>query len=508
MKVLMINCVCGILSTGRICTDLAVALEKEGHEVKIAYGRDSVPKQFEKYAIRIGTKWDVYMHAAKARLMDADGLGSIQATKKFINWVEKYNPDVIHLHNLHGYYINIPILFNYIIQNKKKVLWTLHDCWTFTGHSGTCALVKCEKWLSGCGRCPLKSDYPKSYVDKSKYNFRWKKKLFTAVEDLTIIPPSNWLAGLVKRSFFSDKIIEVIPNGIDTTQFKPLQNDFRKVYNVEDKVVLLGCVKSGEKEEGLDDFIRLSQELDDKFRIVLLGDMKKQIVNIPETIIYIEQTKSVKELTQIYSSADLFLNLSCVDACSMVNRKVLAAGTPVLTYDVGECKAFINQNNGRVFRTGDLDGIISFLQNEYKTNVFDDFVYNHDETIEKHGNVFDEGGYFASRLKYNLFGKNMVLGVASRWGNQKGLMTFVRLAKELPQEFDIYMVGNTSDVKNQIPDRVHIIDSTNSIEELRELYAVADVFVNPTLQDNYPTVNMEAVACNTPVITYRTGGSP
>ena len=150
MKVLMINSVCGIRSTGRICTDIAEELEKQGHDVKIAYGRETVPEKYQKYAVRIGTDLDVKLHGIKTRLFDRHGFGSKRATKKFIKWVEEYDPDVIHLHNLHGYYINIKILFDYLKKANKKVVWTLHDCWAFTGHCTHFDFVGCNKWKCKC----------------------------------------------------------------------------------------------------------------------------------------------------------------------------------------------------------------------------------------------------------------------------------------------------------------------------------------------------------------------
>lgn len=171
MKILMINVVCGIRSTGRICTDLAMALESKGHDVKIAYGREKVPEQFQKYAVRIGSDLSVSLHGVQARLADSAGFGSEKATKRFIEWVREYSPDVIHLHNIHGYYINIEILFEYLKECGKKVIWTLHDCWPFTGHSAYCDAISCERWITGCYDCPQSKAYPKSLVDKSNLNW-------------------------------------------------------------------------------------------------------------------------------------------------------------------------------------------------------------------------------------------------------------------------------------------------------------------------------------------------
>ena len=203
MKVLMINSVCGIRSTGRICTDLATALEAQGHEVKIAYGREEVPEKFQKYAVRIGTDLDVKLHGVLARTLDGAGFGSKAVTRKFIQWIKEYNPDVIHLHNLHGYYINLEVLFEYLRAYGKKIIWTLHDCWAFTGHSAYCDAASCEKWKTGCNHCPNIKEYPISYTDRSESNWKKKRIMMTGIPGLTIVTPSHWLAGLVKESFLS-----------------------------------------------------------------------------------------------------------------------------------------------------------------------------------------------------------------------------------------------------------------------------------------------------------------
>ena len=335
MKILMINSVCGIRSTGRICTDLAQELERQGHTVKIAYGREEVPEEYQKYAVRIGNDFSVKVHGILARGYDAAGFGSKAVTRKFIDWVKKYDPDVIHLHNIHGYYINVEVLFEYLKECEKKIIWTLHDCWSFTGHSAFCDAAHCEKWKKGCYDCPQIKEYPKAYCDCSKRNWKRKKSCFTGVPHLTIVTPSYWLAGLVKRSFLKEYPVKVIHNGIDTSKFYPISNSFRQIYGLEDKIVLLGVASSWNDLKGYSDFIRLSYMLSDEYRIVLVGLNKKQVRELPENIVGIQKTNSINELAYIYSSADMFVNLTYCDNYPTVNLEARACGLPVLTYNTG-----------------------------------------------------------------------------------------------------------------------------------------------------------------------------
>ena len=234
MKILMVNVSCGTGSTGRICTELADSFESSGHEVKIAYGRDEVPEKFRKYAVKIGTDLDVKLHGAKVRLFDACGFGSKRATRKFIRWADSYNPDLLWLHNLHGYYINIDGLFKWIkARPKMKVKWTLHDCWAFTGHCAYFTMAGCVKWKTHCEDCPQKDAYPASVLfDNSTINFNKKKALFTGIYDMTLITPSKWLANLVKDSFLREYPVEVVYNTIDVGVFKPTPSDFRKKHGI------------------------------------------------------------------------------------------------------------------------------------------------------------------------------------------------------------------------------------------------------------------------------------
>lgn len=358
MKVLMINSVCGIRSTGRICTDLATELEAQGNEVKIAYGRENVPEQFQKYAVRIGSDMDIKLHGAKARLFDGAGFGSKIATAKFIKWLKEFDPDVIHLHNIHGYYINIKILFDYLKTCGKKIVWTLHDCWAFTGHTVYCDAIQCERWKSGCYDCPQMKEYPKSFVDCSKRNWRRKKQCFTGIKNMTLVTPSQWLASLVKDSYLSEYPVKVIHNGIDTSQFKPLENDFRNYYGLENKFVVLGVATSWDKMKGYYDFIKLAELLDESCKVVMIGLTKEQLAKLPKNILGIERTASVKNLAYIYSSSDVFLNLSYCENYPTVNLEARACGTPVITYKTGGSPESAG-TDGIFVNRGDITAILS-----------------------------------------------------------------------------------------------------------------------------------------------------
>lgn len=351
MRVLLINSVCGIRSTGRICTDLAKQFEKDGHEVKIAYGRiDEVPEQFQKYAVRIGSDLDMKMHALRTRILDEHGFGSKRATKRFLEWAEEYNPDLVWLHNIHGYYINIEMLFEWIKQRPNmQVKWTLHDCWAFTGHCSHFSVVQCEQWKTQCNYCVQKDRYPASKIKDNCYtNFKRKKDAFTGVKKMTLITPSNWLANLVKQSFLKEYPIEVQYNTIDLSVFKPTESEFRKKYYLEDKKIILGVASTWDDRKGLDDFIELRKLLDDRYVIVLVGLSEKQIETLPEMIIGIERTNNTVELAEIYTAADVFVNPSKEETFGLTTVEAIACGTPVIVYKDTACEEIVHQWGGCV----------------------------------------------------------------------------------------------------------------------------------------------------------------
>lgn len=369
MKILMINVVCGNGSTGRICTDIAEALEKHGHEVRIAYGRGNVPDPYKKYAIKIGSDIEVKIHALKSRLFDRCGFGSTRATKSFVKWVRQYDPDVIHLHNLHGYYINIEILFDYLRDSGKRIIWTMHDCWAFAGHSALCDADGCDKWERGCGECPQKNTYPHSIVDRSKKNWKRKRSIFTGIPNLEIVTPSHWLSNCVSKSFVKEYPISVINNGIDTNIIKRTEgNVFRSKYNLDNKFIVLGVASSWGKEKGFYDYISLSKRLDDSIAIVLIGVTNQLKTTEYANLLMLGKTDSVAELARVYSEADVFLNLTYCDTFPTVNLEARACGLPIITYDTGGSIEASGEALYASVPKGDISGVFDCIYRLKKEN--------------------------------------------------------------------------------------------------------------------------------------------
>ncbi len=365
MKVLIINSVCGIGSTGRICADIADKLVNDGHEVKIAYGRDFVPEECRKYAVKIGNGLGQKLHGLKTRLFDKHGLGSKRATKKFLRWAEEYNPDLLWLHNIHGYYLNYELLFKWIKSRPNmQVKWTLHDCWAFTGHCAHFIAVKCDKWQSHCSFCSQKYRYPISRLkDNSKNNFDRKRIAFTGVKNMTVITPSNWLRDLVKKSFLKDYPVEVHYNTIDTDVFKPTPSDFREKYNLQDKKIILGVAGAWDERKGLGDFIKLAELLDERFAIVLVGLSKRQIKSISKKIIAINRTNSKKELAEIYSSADVFVNPSKEETFGLTTVEATACGTNAIVYKGTACEEVVKAQGKGVAVEQNIDELKMQIEN-------------------------------------------------------------------------------------------------------------------------------------------------
>lgn len=361
MKVFQINSTCGFGSTGRIAVDILKELEKNGGEGIIAYGRNSAPENVNSY--RIGSDLHVKIHGVLSRITDRQGFYGTSATKRLIEKIKDYNPDIIHLHNIHGYYLNVAILFDFLKEYNKPIVWTLHDCWAFTGHCAFFSFSGCEKWKSECNTCPLKKDYPTSLVmDNSKKNYKQKKELFTKPENITFVTPSNWLKDLTEKSFLGKYPVKVINNGIDLTKFKPTESDFREKNNLQDKFIILGVASVWEERKGLKDFIKLNEMLSENEKIVLVGLDDNQLATLPESIMGIKRTNSIEELAEIYSAADVFVNPTYEDNYPTTNLEAISCGTPVVTYITGGSPESVFEGNGFSVPQGDVKGIYDAIK--------------------------------------------------------------------------------------------------------------------------------------------------
>lgn len=362
MKTLLqINTVVNRGSTGRIAEEIGRMALAAGWDSFIAFGRQ---RTFSKSKlIRIGTIFDCYLHVLQTRLFDIHGLGSKRATQKLIKRIKEISPDVIHLHNIHGYYINYSILFDYLKKANIPVVWTLHDCWTFTGHCPYFDFVNCNKWKYQCNNCIQKRKYPTSwFADRSRLNYLTKKYDFTKLRNLTLIPVSNWLENLIKDSFLSQFNTVVIHNGVDLEVFKPLP-PIKDKLKLQEYFIILGVANIWEDRKGFDDFLQLSYRITSDVVMVLVGLSKKQIKKLPNNVIGLERTDSIHQLVELYSTADLFVNLTKEDNFPTTNIEALACGTPVLTYNTGGSVESIISEVGFVIEKGNIDGALSVIQN-------------------------------------------------------------------------------------------------------------------------------------------------
>lgn len=346
MKYLFINSVAGYGSTGRLAAQTCRELMKEGHECVLAFGRmcddcDDVP------TVRIGSKRDYQLHALQSRLLDCSGFGSRAATRRFLAWVRQYDPDVIWLHNLHGYYIHLGELFSYLRTCGKEIRWTLHDCWSFTGHCAYFDFARCDRWKTGCYDCPQKKSYPSSILlDNSRENYRRKKQLFTGIPNLSLTVPSHWLKDRVARSFLKDYPVTVVYNEVDREVFHPTPGNLRQQYGLEEKKVLLGVASVWDARKGLEDFLALAKLLDDSYRCVLIGLSPQQIQSLPHNILGLGRTKSVEELVQWYTTADVFVNPSKEETFGMTTLEAQYCGTQAVVYADTACEEIVRQFGG------------------------------------------------------------------------------------------------------------------------------------------------------------------
>lgn len=395
MKVLQINSVCGYGSTGRICTDLYKILRRQGHDCTIAYGRGEALESIE--TIKIGTRKDNYFHVAYTRVFDRHGFSSKKSTIKFIEQIKEINPDIIHLHNLHGYYLNMPELVRGLNDLNKPIIWTLYDCWSFTGHCSHFDYVQCHKWVTGCFECPEKGNYPKSiFLDSSRKNYQDKRELFNSIQNLTLVVPSKWLESKVKLSFLREKNIRVLPNGIDLNVFYPRENKFKQEKSIESKTIILGVASIWTERKGLSFFAKLAKDLPANYQIVLVGVTEKQKKALPENIMSISRTDSVDTLAEIYTAADVFINPTLEETQGLTNIEALACGTPVITFNTGGAPESVDEFTGIVIERANYkelyEAITGFDARAYlKENCLEKAnLYDVSKLYQRYINLYDE----------------------------------------------------------------------------------------------------------------------
>lgn len=367
-KLLQINPVIRInTSTGRIMQEIGQLAMNNGWESYIAYsyGRDGI-KPCDSKLVPVGNKADVAWHGLVTRLTDRHGLASEGATRAFIREIERIQPDIIHIHNIHGYFLNYRILFDYLAQCNTPVVWTVHDCWLYTGHCYYYSYIGCNKWKSECVQCPQRKLFPTSWwADRSTQNFRDKKAAFTSLpkERFTIVPVSHWIKGEMLHSFLKDYDFRVIHNGIDTNVFTIYDPaEVKKKYQLEGKRIILGVASIWCEEKGWNDFMRLAERLDEDERLVLVGVDEKHQAMLPKHVTGISRTENIRQLAELYSAAEAFVNPTWQDNYPTVNLEAIACGTPVVTYRTGGSIEAVTEHTGMVVEQGDVDGLLQAIR--------------------------------------------------------------------------------------------------------------------------------------------------
>ena len=361
-KIAQINSVCHS-STGRIMNAIKAQSIKEGFEAICFFGRGEAPEA-EGY-FDIGNRMQMYRHILHTRLWDGHGLRSKGETEQLIHLLEQQKPDIIHLHNIHGYYLQVPLLFAYLKKTGIPVVWTLHDCWSYTGHCAYYDFVGCERYQSHCQNCPQKGSYPKSWlVDGSGRNFDWKKQAFSHMPHLTLVTPSHWLKDQLRQTFMAQYPAKVIPNGIDLDTFQPMDGTAmgQKLGISPEKYVILGvATRFDEPRKGFDHFMRLSRLLAEDEQILLVGATKKQLENLPGNVKAMQRTADAKELAAIYSLPDLFVNPTLEDNLPTVTMEAMACGTPVTGYATGGQPEMV-EGLFPLAQKGDVEGLYAIIR--------------------------------------------------------------------------------------------------------------------------------------------------
>ena len=356
MRVLFVNLVYGVGSTGKIIADIADLLRKGGSDVRILYGAGA--DSSDAGARRTAGSLEYYAHNVLSRLTDHAGLYSRAVTRRMIREIKTFQPDLIHLHTLHGFYVNYEMLFRFLKGSGIPVVWTLHDCWPFTGHRTHFSQIKCTQWQTECQDCRLLRRYLHCYGKGDvRRNFRRKKDAFTGVKNPVITTPSQWLASQVALSFLRDYPRMVIPNGIDRTVFRPQASDLWKSYRLEDKKIVLGVASTWSAQKGLPGLLALADRLGADYQVVLIGLTAQQLPHVPPNVLGLPRTANQTELAQWYTVADVFVNPTYEDTFPTVDMEAQSCGAPAAVYETDGCPETLVTGNSVLTAQGDLDGL-------------------------------------------------------------------------------------------------------------------------------------------------------
>jgi len=368
MKVLQINTVFPNGSTGKICKNISEACERHGIKsyVAFAHGRNRGNER----ELSVSSWLDHHIHNRLARMTMSEGSFSRFTTKQFLRKVSAINPDIIHLHNIHANYIHLETLFSFLKKTNKPVVWTLHDCWAYTGFCKYYDATGCDQWKKHCAKCPKQALDPVTVLDRSYAMYEKKRTMFTGVKNMTLVVPSDWLKKEVMQSFLKECSIRVIHNGIDLSVFSPRESSFREEHGLLGKNIILGVAFDWGKRKGLDVFSELALRLPENYQIVLVGTNDAIDMELPPNIISIHRTNNQTELAEIYAAADVFVNPTREDNYPTVNMESLACGTPVITFRTGGSPEIIDDTCGCIVEREDIEGMVQAVKKACENSLY------------------------------------------------------------------------------------------------------------------------------------------
>lgn len=357
MKILQINAVGQEKSTGRTCLELARYLNKtQEHSCYTAFSVGTA----DEYGYQIGGKLQAKLHGLLSRLTGRQAHFSACETGKLLAYIKKLRPDVVHLRNLHANFIHFPMLMKFLAKEDIPTVITLHDCWFFTGKCCHYTVTGCYRWQTGCHACPrLHQDNVSWFADATAQLWQEKKRLFEAIPRLAVTGVSQWVVNEAKQSFLTcAKEITRIYNWVDLETFVPRDNKEQVLqrFGLAGKCVILGVASSWSREKGLQDYLTLARELGDEYAVCLVGSIPERTV-LPSNVHHVPTTNSPRELSELYSAADVFVMLSAEETFGKVSAEALACGTPVVCYDSTANKELVGEGCGAVHPLGDMNAL-------------------------------------------------------------------------------------------------------------------------------------------------------